>query len=211
MHFRPTITTLTFNASKLAKLFCCASALVLAGCATNPNSALNDQHIDSSLAKAMESDALNNWLVQNSSSYTKYPSASEFYNKHTTMASTAMKFLGVKYRYGGDSPGEGFDCSGLVAYAAEKSLGLKLPRTARAQAQQGEAVKRSDLKRGDLVFFNTLGRRFSHVGIYIGDGKFVHSPRAGASIRVESMSVAYWNNRYNGARRIAANTNTASR
>jgi hypothetical protein len=118
------------------------------------------------------------------------------------MVSTAMRFLGVKYRFGGDTPKEGFDCSGLVAYAAEKSLGLKLPRSARDQAQAGTSVDRGDLRRGDLVFFNTLGRRYSHVGIYLGDHKFVHAPRSGASIRVDDMDMAYWRSRYNGARRL---------
>jgi hypothetical protein len=113
-----------------------------------------------------------------------------------------MRFLGVKYRYGGDSPKEGFDCSGLVAYAAEKSLGLKLPRSARDQAQTGTSVDRDELRRGDLVFFNTLGRRYSHVGIYLGDHKFVHAPRTGAAIRVDDMDMAYWRARYNGARRL---------
>nr|WP_269495397.1 C40 family peptidase [Castellaniella sp. S9] len=127
-----------------------------------------------------------------------------------TLVSTAMTFLGVKYRYGGDSPGEGFDCSGLVAYAAEKSLGLKLPRSARDMAREGISVNRNELRRGDLVFFNTRGHRNSHVGIYVGDHKFVHAPRTGAKVRVESMNVAYWRKRYNGARRLGVETQTAS-
>lgn len=125
-----------------------------------------------------------------------------------TIAGTALKFLGTDYRFGGNSPSEGFDCSGLVVYAAQKSLGLKLPRTAHAMASKGESVKRGDLRRGDLVFFNTRGHRFSHVGIYLGDHKFLHAPRTGAKVRVESMNVTYWSKRYNGARRLHAH-NTA--
>src|SRR5690606_20757438 len=87
--------------------------------------------------------------------------------------------------------------------AAEKSLGVKLPRTSREMASEGKSVKRNDLKRGDLVFFNTRGHRFSHVGIYLGDGKFVHAPRTGAVVRVEDMNIGYWRKRYNGARRLA--------
>src|SRR3546814_870695 len=117
---------------------------------------------------------------------------------------TALSVLGIKYRYGGEAPNTGFDCSGLVIYAAEKSLGLKLPRRSAEIAQEGISVKRNELKRGDLVFFNTRGHRFSHVGIYLGNREFVHAPRTGAVVRVESMDVAYWKKRYNGARRLAA-------
>lgn len=119
-------------------------------------------------------------------------------------ANTALSFLGVKYRFGGDAPSTGFDCSGLVSYAASKSLGLKLPRTSADLAKQGESVSRGELQKGDLVFFNTRGQRFSHVGIYLGEGKFVHSPRSGSVVRVESMHTNYWKKRYNGARRLAA-------
>lgn len=120
------------------------------------------------------------------------------------MASTALSFLGVKYRFGGDAPSTGFDCSGLVSYAAEKSLGLKLPRQSKDIAKEGVSVNRNELRKGDLVFFNTRGSRFSHVGIYLGEDKFVHAPRTGAVVRVESMQTAYWKKRYNGARRLAA-------
>ncbi|HCP77881.1 MAG TPA: hypothetical protein DIU11_09115, partial [Pusillimonas sp.] len=129
-----------------------------------------------------------------------------FYNDSRAMAGAAMEHLGVEYKYGGDEPDTGFDCSGLVIYAAEKSLGLKLPRRSADIARQGIAVERSELRKGDLVFFNTLGRRFSHVGIYLGNHKFVHAPRRGAQVRVESMDIAYWKKRYNGARRLGADT-----
>src|SRR5690606_26993730 len=127
----------------------------------------------------------------------------------SALASTALSVLGIKYLYGGDTPDTGFDCSGLVTYAAEKSLGLKLPRTSADQAKLGQSIKRDELKTGDLVFFNTRGRRFSHVGIYLGDRKFVHAPRTGSVVRIESMDVSYWQKRYNGARRLAVNTTQA--
>jgi len=127
----------------------------------------------------------------------------------TGLASTALGYLGIKYRFGGDSPRNGFDCSGLVRYAAEKSLGLKLPRRSAEMARLGESIKRNELERGDLVFFNTRGQRFSHVGIYLGEGKFVHAPSSGSSVRVESMNIGYWQKRYNGARRLAANAQGA--
>ena len=116
---------------------------------------------------------------------------------------TAMNFLGVPYRRGGNSPEQGFDCSGFTRHIFEHSLGLVLPRRADQQAHEAGllSVDRHELKPGDLVFFNTMKRAFSHVGIYVGDGKFIHSPRSGAQVRVEDMRAAYWSKRFNGARR----------
>jgi cell wall-associated NlpC family hydrolase len=115
----------------------------------------------------------------------------------------AMNFLGVPYRRGGDSAEEGFDCSGFTRHVFENSIGLVLPRRADQQARLSGllTVKRDELKPGDLVFFNTMKRAFSHVGIYVGDGRFIHSPRAGGEVRVEDMRLAYWSKRFNGARR----------
>ena len=119
---------------------------------------------------------------------------------------TAMNFLGVPYRRGGSSADEGFDCSGFTRHIFENSIGLVLPRRADDQAHAAGVtpIRRDELKPGDLVFFNTLKRTFSHVGIYIGDGKFIHSPRSGASVRIEDMRVAYWQHRFTGARRVEA-------
>ncbi len=119
------------------------------------------------------------------------------------MVLSAMNFLGVPYRRGGSSADSGFDCSGFTRYVFEHSLGLILPRRADEQAQQpGLAqVLREELRPGDLVFFNTMRRAFSHVGIYVGDGKFIHAPRSGGEVRIEDMRQAYWTKRYNGARR----------
>ena len=119
---------------------------------------------------------------------------------------TAMNFLGVPYRRGGSSADEGFDCSGFTRHIFENSIGLVLPRRADDQAHAAGVtpIKREELKPGDLVFFNTLKRTFSHVGIYIGDGKFIHAPRSGASVRIEDMRVAYWQHRFTGARRVDA-------
>jgi cell wall-associated NlpC family hydrolase len=116
---------------------------------------------------------------------------------------SAMNFLGVPYRRGGSSPEQGFDCSGFTRHIFERTLGLALPHRADQQAHDpGLArVARDELRPGDLVFFNTMRRAFSHVGIYIGDGKFIHAPRTGAQVRVENMQAAYWSRRFNGARR----------
>lgn len=116
---------------------------------------------------------------------------------------SAMNFLGVPYKLGGTSRETGFDCSGFTRHVFENSVGLVLPRRSAEQANSPDLVpvQQSELKPGDLVFFNTLRRTFSHVGIYIGDNKFIHSPRTGASVRVEDMRVGYWQQRFDGARR----------
>jgi cell wall-associated NlpC family hydrolase len=114
----------------------------------------------------------------------------------------ALMALGVDYRNGGRSNATGFDCSGLVAHVYEEAYGIRLPRTVIAQSETGFAVGTQDLEPGDLVFYDTLGRPYSHVGIYLGDGKFVHAPKTGATVRVESLRSTYWTRRFNGARRI---------
>ena len=124
-------------------------------------------------------------------------------DKASDMVLTAMNFLGVPYRRGGTSAESGFDCSGFTRRVFEMSLGLVLPRRVDEQASAPGlvTVKRDELKPGDLVFFNTLKRTFSHVGIYVGEGKFIHSPRTGGEVRVEDMRFAYWAKRFTGARR----------
>lgn len=127
------------------------------------------------------------------------------------MVITAMNFLGVPYRRGGSSAETGFDCSGFTRHIFERSIGLILPRKADEQAQTSSLISigRDELRPGDLVFFNTLRRTFSHVGIYIGEGKFIHSPRSGSEVRVEDMRMAYWNKRFTGARRAPQTTTSA--
>jgi len=120
----------------------------------------------------------------------------------TDLVTTAMGFLGVPYRRGGTSAETGFDCSGFVRSIFEQTRGLVLPRKASDQARSTEKIEKKDLQPGDLVFFNTMRRTFSHVGIYIGDGKFIHSPRSGLKVRVEDMRASYWTKRFNGARRV---------
>lgn len=116
---------------------------------------------------------------------------------------SAMNFLGVPYKRGGSSSEAGFDCSGFTRHVYENTLGLLLPRKVddQAKAPGFAPVRRDELRPGDLVFFNTLRRTFSHVGIYVGDGKFIHAPRSGGEVRVESMGVKYWAKRFTGARR----------
>ncbi len=124
-------------------------------------------------------------------------------DRASDMVLTAMNFLGVPYKRGGTSEDTGFDCSGFTRHIFEMSVGLILPRRADEQAKSSSLVSigREELKPGDLVFFNTLKRTFSHVGIYVGEGKFIHAPRSGSEIRVEDMRQAYWTKRFTGARR----------
>lgn len=108
----------------------------------------------------------------------------------------------IRYRRGGRDPSTGFDCSGFVRYVFEHSLGLLLPRSSAAQYQTGEKIARSDLRRGDLVFFHIHGKRISHVGIYVADGRFIHAPSAGKRVRTDRLDDAYWARHYAGARRV---------
>lgn len=114
----------------------------------------------------------------------------------------ALLALGLDYRYGGNSPVTGFDCSGLVAYVYREAWGLRLPHSTEDQSRAGVPVSLAELQAGDLVFYDTQRRPYSHVGIYLGDGRFVHAPKTGARVRIESLQSAYWSQRFNGARRI---------
>ncbi len=114
----------------------------------------------------------------------------------------ALNMIGVRYRWGGNTPDSGLDCSGFVRYVFQDTLGMALPRRAEEMSRVGEKVRMSELKPGDLVFFNTMRRTFSHVGIYIGDNKFVHSPSTGSTIRVDDLDDGYWEKRFTGARRV---------
>lgn len=128
----------------------------------------------------------------------------------TDVVSHAIGFLGVPYRLGGTSIESGFDCSGFVRAIVGQAFGLILPRKAEQQAAVTAQVDKTQLQPGDLVFFNTLQRAFSHVGIYVGDGKFIHSPKPGALVRLEDMTKSYWLRRFDGARRVAGSQATSS-
>ena len=114
----------------------------------------------------------------------------------------ALSQTGVKYKYGGITPDSGFDCSGFVRYVFKEAANLTLPHGARAMSQVGQNVSEKELKPGDLVFFNTMKSVYSHVGIYVGNNRFIHSPSAGSSISVADMNDSYWSKRFTGARRV---------
>ena len=123
----------------------------------------------------------------------------------TGLITQAMDLLGVPYRRGGSTEASGFDCSGFVRYLYENSVGQLLPRRAEEQARSTEVIDRSELKPGDLVFFNTTGDKYSHAGIYIGKGRFVHAPSSGGTVRLEQIESPYWSNRFTEVRRLVAN------
>ncbi len=114
----------------------------------------------------------------------------------------AMSFMGTPFRWGGSSPETGFDCSGFVQYVFRQAAGLVLPRSSFDQIREGAVVSRHELQPGDLVFFNTLRATASHVGIYIGDNRFIHSPSRGKAVEIVNFGDAYWQARYDGARRL---------
>ena len=118
------------------------------------------------------------------------------------LAIYAMSLYDTPYHSGGTSRASGFDCSGFVQYVFRNSAGLSLPRTSAEMSRLGAAVSEEGLKPGDLVFFNTLHSPYSHVGIYVGESRFLHAPSTGRSIMLSNMKEKYWHARYEGARRI---------
>jgi cell wall-associated NlpC family hydrolase len=191
-----------------------AAGLLLAALASHARANPDFAPIAPTAAAASAADAANRFLTDKgvvaAVSATTASAAPAFVEqvKHraSDMVITALNFLGVPYRRGGNTPDGGFDCSGFTRQVFETSLGLVLPRRAdeQAKARGLVAVKRDELQPGDLVFFNTLRRTFSHVGIYVGEGRFIHAPKPGGEVRVESMNFAYWAKRFTGARRADA-------
>ena len=116
----------------------------------------------------------------------------------------AVGLVGVPYRYGGNTPKGGFDCSGLIMYVYKKSVDIKLPRTVEAMSRKGRSVEDQPPAPGDIVFFNTTGAKYSHAGIYVGQGRFVHAPSAGGTVRLEYITKPYWAARFTEARRFAS-------
>ena len=118
------------------------------------------------------------------------------------MLDRAHSLIGTRYRAGGMSPETGFDCSGFAGFLYRDILGFQLPRSAHQIWKFGKSVERDDLRPGDLVFYNTMKRPYSHVGIYLGDNRFIHSPTSGGRVNIVYMDQRYWATRWNGAKRI---------
>ena len=125
------------------------------------------------------------------------------------LLSTALSSLGVRYHRGSSDPLNGFDCSGFVRHVYLQAMGMMLPHNAYSMSLHGRSVGVNDLKPGDLVFFNTLKRQFSHVGIYLGDNRFIHAPSAGKAVQVDTLDDSYWSRHFTGARRIDAPADAA--
>lgn len=117
------------------------------------------------------------------------------------VADYAETLLGLPYRPGGTTPERGFDCSGFVQHVFKEVARINLPRRARDMASRGRKVALAHLKPGDLVFYNTLGTRYSHVGVYVGEGRFAHAPRSGGAVQIVEMNSRYWTQRFSGATR----------
>jgi len=118
------------------------------------------------------------------------------------LAMFALGLIGVDYVYGGETPEGGLDCSGLVRHVFQQVTGVTLPRTSKEQSRVGKPVARADLKPGDLVFFNTRRFAFSHVGIYLGDDRFIHAPSRGSEVEIAELNNGYWRKHFDGARRL---------
>jgi cell wall-associated NlpC family hydrolase len=116
-------------------------------------------------------------------------------------ADTALSLLNAPYRAGGSAPSTGFDCSGLVQYSYRQA-GLTLPRTTEQQRRASKPIRVAELRRGDLVFFDQEGKKNSHVGIYVGSGRFVHAPSSGKRVRSDTLNAPYWKKHISEARRI---------
>jgi len=129
--------------------------------------------------------------------------SSRYFERARELVINALALIGVHYKFGGRSPDDGFDCSGLVAHVFREAAGLILPRDSNAMSKIGNKIDKTELQPGDLVFFNTRRQPFSHVGIYIGEHRFVHAPSRGRDVEIVDMSERYWQQRYNGARRVS--------
>ena len=124
-------------------------------------------------------------------------------SKAERAAGSALKMVGRPYHFGGASPSSGFDCSGLVYYSYRQA-GLTLPHNTERQRVSGKHIQKAELRRGDLIFFDQEGKKNSHVGIYLGDGKFVHAPSSGKHVRSDRLDSPYWKKHFSEARRVSA-------
>ena len=170
-------------------LACILFALVSTACAANP-------------ATPAKADLIMDRELQPTKTSTQDIDQASWPERAREVLLNALSLTGIRYKYGGNSPESGFDCSGFVRYVYQQSANLTLPHGARAISQIGKTVTKNELQPGDLVFFNTLKSAFSHVGIYLGNNRFIHSPSSGGGVRVEDMQDSYWQKRFNGAQRI---------
>jgi len=187
----------------------CIPAFASTPWAPAPNCYLSDQVVSDPLALPAELATLTLAPRFESASTTIDPVQQEAieaaptsaYEPRAMLVQMAMKLRDIRYRRGGRAPSTGFDCSGFVQYVFAQALGIDLPDNSISQSEAGVRVARTELKTGDLVFFHTRGKGVSHVGIYLDNGRFIHSPSTGKRVRVDELSDQYWARRYVGARR----------
>jgi cell wall-associated NlpC family hydrolase len=172
-------------------------AIIALALATTAQSARADES-----AKFVASDGTSTHIVAPSIASKLKAAGQKLLDRTETVGEYALGMLGIQYKFGGNSPDSGFDCSGLVRYVFAQVTGLSLPHNAAEQSKVGREISMEELRPGDLVFFNTRKFSFSHVGIYLGDNKFVHAPRKGKAVEVVEMGNPYWAKAYNGARRL---------
>ncbi len=156
------------------------AALILACCLSAPVAHADDQSLTADLSSRV----------------------GNFFDQTQNLVLNALGFMGIPYRWGGATPEAGFDCSGFVQYVFRQAAGLVLPRSSFDQIRQGASVTRGELQPGDLVFFNTMRATASHVGIYIGENRFIHAPRSGKTVEIADFTNVYWQARFDGARRL---------
>jgi len=170
---------------KTRYFLCILLALSSASCAAVEPASANTEAQADILSQATQYENEGNWSV-----------------RAREVLVNALSLTGVRYQYGGNTPETGFDCSGFVRYVFKQATSLTLPHSALAISQLGKTIPKNELQPGDLVFFNTLKTTFSHVGIYLGNNRFIHSPSSGGQVRVESMQDSYWAKHFNGAQRM---------
>jgi cell wall-associated NlpC family hydrolase len=183
----------------------CIPAFASAPWAPTPSCYVSEQALDAlslpaelaAFAPGLESAS----LVLDSVHETLAPAPVAAYAPRALLVEMAMKLRDIRYRRGGRAPATGFDCSGFVQYVFAQALGIDLPDNSVSQAEAGIRIARNELKTGDLVFFHTRGKGISHVGIYLDNGRFIHSPSTGKRVRVDELGDRYWARRYVGARR----------
>jgi len=186
------------------------SAFLSLGLAFYFAAAISAQAADKALDSAPESGASKETMFQAGKSYIFRASdrlVDTVSGKSDELINRAMEVIGVRYRWDTELPQSGLDGSSFVGYVFKDKLGFLLPRKSTQMSRVGKPVNREELQPGDLVFFNTMRLTFSHVGIYVGDNKFIHSPSKGASVRVDDLSSLYWDKRFDGARRLDGSDN----
>lgn len=149
-------------------------------------------------ASAQANDTLDNFINKITSGQTQ----AHTLNQAEGLIAKAKNFIGLPYRFGGTSPTSGFDCSGFMQYVYKQTANIDLPRTSDSMARVGQRVSREELQPGDMVFFSLGGGRISHVGMYVGEGRFIHSPSTGKSIQITALNSGYWAGKFVTARRV---------